>query len=254
MKTMSTDTPADDQIATYSSKGPTAVDHIVKPDIVAPGNQRVSLLASTSATIFANNSVTAVPKSYYQNGASNVPSSDYYRLSGTSMATPEVSGTVALILQQNPLLAPDQVKARLMKTASKSFPVSSTYTDPTTNTTYVDYYDIFTVGAGYLNIAGALSNTDQAPSTAGSAMSPTAVYNSSTGTVTLVDQGSNVIWGGSLLWGTSVIWGNSVSGNSILWGSSVSGNSLLWGTSATAESIMWGSSVLWGSSIMTNGE
>jgi serine protease AprX len=87
------------------------VDHIVKPDIVAPGNGRISLLASSTATLYANNPSTAVPKNYYQNEASSVASSDYYRLSGTSMATPEVSGAVALMLQQNSSLAPDQVKA-----------------------------------------------------------------------------------------------------------------------------------------------
>jgi serine protease AprX len=38
------------------------------------------------------------------------------------MATPVVSGTVALMLQQNPALTPDQLKARLMKTASKGLP------------------------------------------------------------------------------------------------------------------------------------
>src|SRR5208282_1418967 len=43
MKSMGTPTRADDLIATYSSKGPTAIDHIVKPDIVAPGNLQVSL-------------------------------------------------------------------------------------------------------------------------------------------------------------------------------------------------------------------
>ena len=43
----------------------------------------------------------------------------YYELSGTSMATPMVSGAVALMLQQKPALTPDQVKARLMKTAWK---------------------------------------------------------------------------------------------------------------------------------------
>ena len=38
MKPMGTPTRADDLIASYSSKGPTSLDHIVKPDIVAPGN------------------------------------------------------------------------------------------------------------------------------------------------------------------------------------------------------------------------
>ena len=38
----------------YSSKGPNAVDHIVKPDIVAPGNQVVSLL-NQHATLALNN-------------------------------------------------------------------------------------------------------------------------------------------------------------------------------------------------------
>jgi serine protease AprX len=39
MKTMQTLGRGDDLIATYSSKGPTLVDHVVKPDLVAPGNK-----------------------------------------------------------------------------------------------------------------------------------------------------------------------------------------------------------------------
>src|SRR5262249_10245168 len=35
-------------ITTYSSKGPTLLDHLVKPDLVAPGNNIVSLLAPGS--------------------------------------------------------------------------------------------------------------------------------------------------------------------------------------------------------------
>ena len=43
MKTEGTSVRGDDLIASYSSKGPTAGDHIVKPDIVAPGNKIASL-------------------------------------------------------------------------------------------------------------------------------------------------------------------------------------------------------------------
>src|SRR5208337_3989897 len=45
MKSMGTPTRTDDLIATYSSKGPTLIDHVAKPDLVAPGNQLVSLVS-----------------------------------------------------------------------------------------------------------------------------------------------------------------------------------------------------------------
>ena len=47
MKTMGTPTRVDDLIASYSSKGPTVIDAVVKPDLVAPGNLLVSLEAPT---------------------------------------------------------------------------------------------------------------------------------------------------------------------------------------------------------------
>ncbi len=46
-----------------------------------------------------------------------------------------------------------------MKTAYKTFPPYSVATDPVTGITYTSQYDIFTVGAGYLDIAAALTNT-----------------------------------------------------------------------------------------------
>ncbi len=54
MRSMGTSGRADDLIASYSSKGPTAVDHVVKPDIVAPGNQVISLLAQHGTLALAN--------------------------------------------------------------------------------------------------------------------------------------------------------------------------------------------------------
>ncbi len=42
MKDMETLTRADDLIASYSSKGLTLIDHVVKPDVVAPGNRIIS--------------------------------------------------------------------------------------------------------------------------------------------------------------------------------------------------------------------
>ena len=85
---------ADDVMTTYSSKGPTLLDHVVKPDIVAPGNQVVSLEV-TGSKIATYTSVNKVPLSYYQNTTSSANSAVYYKLSGTSMAAPMVAGAAA---------------------------------------------------------------------------------------------------------------------------------------------------------------
>src|ERR1019366_3221328 len=122
------------------SRGPTPVDHVVKPDLVAPGNlvdSALSILSpntyGTLATEYPQNIVNdatiftpdAIP-SYLQTGNPNsLPAyflqPSYYTMSGTSMASAVVSGAVALLLSAQPQLTPDQVKARLMLTASKTF-------------------------------------------------------------------------------------------------------------------------------------
>lgn len=98
---------SDDAIASYSSRGPTLVDNIAKPDLVAPG----TLIRSISADenyLAVNHGLTV----YSREGRSI-----YMWLSGTSMAAPVVSGTVALMLQVNPDLTPAMVKGILQFTA-----------------------------------------------------------------------------------------------------------------------------------------
>ena len=243
MKPMGTPDRSDDLIASYSSKGPTLFDHVVKPDLVATGNRVISVLASYSQ-LAKLSTANLIPLNYYQNTTSSQLSNYYLVLNGTSMAAPSVSAGAALMLQQNSALTADQVKARLMKTAYKTFPASSTAIDPVTGIAYTSYYDIFTVGAGYLDIGAALANTDVGPSDPGTAMSPSAQYDATTGTVSLVN-GTSVCWGQSLVWGQSVVWGQNVlNGTSVVWGQSV-----VWGNSSTQGfSVVWGQSMVWGQS------
>ncbi|WMW25506.1 PGF-pre-PGF domain-containing protein [Methanolobus sediminis] len=69
-----------DEVATFSSRGPT-VDNRIKPDVVAPGTCIISTRSSLATYEYINIS---------QN-------TNYAYLSGTSMATPLVSGSIALI-------------------------------------------------------------------------------------------------------------------------------------------------------------
>ncbi len=261
MKTMGTPMRNDDLVASYSSKGPTQIDHIVKPDIVAPGNLIVSLYAN--ATLEKQfKSTNDVVKSYYLDTNSEQgkqPSAQFFTLSGTSMAAGVVSGAVADVLSVNPHLTPDQVKALLMLTAYKIFPQSSTVTDSTG--IYTDYYDIFTIGAGYLDLEAAIKDIRNVPAVGTSAVSPTAVYDNSSGSVNLSFapggvftsssygqhvNGSQSLWAAQSIWGASVVKGNQcIWGAQSIWGatSMASSSQSIWG----AQSI-WASQSIWGAS------
>lgn len=73
----------------YSGQGPTACC-IVKPEILAPGTNIISL---------------------------DNRGNHYIKKSGTSMATPVVCGALALALQKNPSLRPEQLKLKLYESA-----------------------------------------------------------------------------------------------------------------------------------------
>ena len=124
-----------------------------------------------------------------------------------------------------------------MKTASKTFPVMSTATDPTTGQTYTDYYDMFTVGAGYVDIPAALTNYEQL---VGSAESPQVLYNSLLGIAFLVPNLTETWWS-SPNWFAPIVWGNSVlvpapAGTSARFGATaVLGAPTLLGTSVPGE-------------------
>jgi serine protease AprX len=94
---------SDDTPTTYSAYGETP-EGFVKPDILAPGHDIVSLQPYLRSVLSRQHPDHRVGRFYF-------------RMSGTSMASAVASGAVALLLQDEPDLNPDQVKYRLLATA-----------------------------------------------------------------------------------------------------------------------------------------
>lgn len=179
-----TASPTDDSIASFSAYG-TTTDGVKKPDLVAPGKNIIARLVNTNMGM-----ANAHP--------GNVVSGTYFKMSGTSVSAPMVSGAVAILLQSELGLNPDQVKYRLMATANKSW----------------KGYDSTKAGAGYLDIYAAIKSTTT--NSANTNLLPSQ----------LLLTGSNPIIFGSVGW-NSVGW-NSVGWNSVGW-NSVGWNSDYWG-------------------------
>jgi subtilisin family serine protease len=111
----------DGVVSNFSSRGPTP-DGLVKPDVMAPGEEILSAL----------------------------PGGTYGRLDGTSMATPHVAGVVALMWSANPRLIGDidTTERILRETATRAQPGLNEPVCP-------DPKDI--TGAGIVNAAAAVS-------------------------------------------------------------------------------------------------
>jgi serine protease AprX len=187
----STAVRSDDQVAFFSAYG-TTMDGFRKPDLVAPGRNIIATLSS---------------KSWWRNNYNNrFVDGIYFRASGTSMAAPMVTGAVALLLQDEPNLTPDQVKYRLLNTGST---IQGVPGDPNS----YPYLDVYAAVTG---ITTESANQGILPSQ-------------------LLTTGDDAITWGSVGW-NSVGW-NSVGWNSVGW-NSVGWNSVGW-NSVGWNSVSW---------------
>lgn len=111
-----------DRLAGFSSRGP-RLDGAVKPDLTAPG---VGIVAARA-----------------KDGRIGTPVDEYYTsLDGTSMATPHVTGSAAILAQQHPDWTAPKLKAQLAATARQ-----------------VDGQSTFEQGNGRVDVANAISAT-----------------------------------------------------------------------------------------------
>jgi serine protease AprX len=194
----------DDTMAVFSAYGVTE-DGFTKPDLVAPGRNVVAPLGGLLNMAFQLHPLHRV--------------NDYYfRMSGTSMSAPVVSGAVALLLQDEPNLTPDQVKYRLMTTASQNW-----------------NYNPAQAGAGYLDVYSAVNGTTTGSSNQG--IMPSLMLATGENAIDFASVGWNSVGWNSVGW-NSVGW-NSVGWNSVGWNSvgwnSVGWNSVGWNTSLWDE-------------------
>jgi serine protease AprX len=203
---------SDDALANFSSHGPTWLDFAAKPDIVAPGVGIESLSDPRSA-------LYSLLQPYLLNGTVPVGYKPYLSLSGTSMATPVVAGTVALMLEANPRLTPNAVKAILQFTAESHAGEN-----------------VLAQGAGFLNARGAvrLARFFAAPQNGIGSMRDTIDGER-------IDWARHIVWGnylikggvplpGSNAWATSQTWGaiKTQTGQPVVWGARQDDSNIVW--------------------------
>lgn len=121
-------TDKSDQLASFSSRGPRLGDYAIKPEIAAPG---VNITAARAAgtSLGAGDGIPG-----------DGPVDQYYTAaSGTSMATPHVAGSAAILAQEHPDWTGEQLKAALISTAKD------------------DGYSVYQQGGGRVDVARAFS-------------------------------------------------------------------------------------------------
>lgn len=128
--------PQNPAVASFSSRGPSLANRgIIKPDIIAPG---VNILAAYPFEVGPN-----------PTGITNT----FNFLSGTSMATPHVSGIVCLLKKIHPQWTPAAIKSAIMTTAYTQDSDGNFITDQFPDTSPASSY--FAMGAGLVNPSAA---------------------------------------------------------------------------------------------------
>ncbi|GIJ66339.1 serine protease [Virgisporangium ochraceum] len=112
-----------DGLAPFSSRGPRVGDSALKPDITAPGVDITAAL-SRSAEVGAP------------------PGTTHFSASGTSMATPHVAGSAAILAQQHPTWTATEIKAALMGSAKPNPEIG-----------------VYAQGAGRVDVARSITQT-----------------------------------------------------------------------------------------------
>jgi serine protease AprX len=195
-----TATRSDDVVAPFSSRGPTHIDRAVKPDLLAPG-VGIESMAAAGSTLYDLHADARIW------GSIDTATPPYIALTGTSMAAPVVTGTIALMLEANPALTPNLVKAILHYTAERRPRVESS-----------------AQGAGLLNARGAVQLALALAGGEPGAVDPTR-------------------WSRQILWGNGRVRGGTITAEAsawrvdVLWGAQATpeGDPIVWGTSGDGE-------------------
>ena len=250
----------DDERARFSSRGPAFPLQIAKPDILA-GGVGIESTAAPGSTLYLEGAL-ATP-AWLLNGSFPTANFPYMVLTGTSQAAAIVTGVAAQMLQANPKLTPNLIKAILEYTSQD-----------------YDGYSPLEQGAGFLNALGAVrlsrfyaaaregQHVPVEPiwskhfiwgnhEMSGGLMLPKA--NAWTigvlwGTPkTTGSDGDNIVWGtscGAEDCGNNIVWGTAADGDNIVWGTA-DGDNIVWGTSGDGDNIVWGTAadgdnIVWG--------
>ncbi len=160
-----TDTNNDNIMAGFSSQGPTDVDYRVKPDLVAPGVNVLSSIPQAACVPLPAEGCWA----FFQ---------------GTSMASPHLAGTAAVVRQAHPDWSAEQIRSAITNTAkqqtlTKSSAITTLETDPQIIGAGLD--DVDAALGAKVALSSVSTSFGSSPSGTGKALSKTLTVTNLTG-------------------------------------------------------------------------